>query len=92
MDSFGQEARDAMPGWLFRVTTKHAQGVRTEVPAVEVYIAHIADKVAAWTAVAAEVARFDPMATAEVTGEASDMRLAAEGVPAGAVKRIERPS
>lgn len=77
-----------MPGWLFRVTTKTTEGPSAGAPVVEVYIAHIADKIAAWAAVAAEVSKSDPMATAEVTGEASDMRLAAEGVLAGNVKRI----
>lgn len=57
-------------------------------PAVEAYVAHIADRMAAAVAVAAIVNKVDPMATAEVTGEASDMRLAVEGVLAGQVKRV----
>lgn len=77
-----------MPGWLFRVTTKVIAGPQAGSPVVEVYIAHIADRVAAWTAVAAVVNKTDPMAMAELTGEASDMRLEAEGVLAGSVKRI----
>ena len=63
-------------------------GPQAGSPVIEVYIAHIADRLAAWAAVAAVVNKFDPMAVAEVTGEASDMRLEAEGVLAGDVKRI----
>lgn len=77
-----------MPGWLFRVTTKATAGPQAGSPVVEVYVASIADRMAAWAAVAAVVNKADPMAVAEVTGEASDMRLAAEGVLAGNVKRI----
>jgi hypothetical protein len=81
-----------MPGWLFRVTTKRMDGAPAAGPVVEVYIASIADRLAAWAAVAAEANRTDPLATAEVTGEASDMRLEAEGVPKGGIKLIERAS
>lgn len=77
-----------MPGWLFRVTTKEVEGPQAGSPVVELYIAHISDRVAAWAEVAAVVNKTDPMAVAEVTGEASDMRLEAEGVLAGNVKRI----
>lgn len=79
-----------MPGWLVKVVKKRDGGLKLGHPIAETYIVNIADRMAAWAAVAALANKTDPRATAEVIGAASDQELAAGKLLTGEVRRTDR--